>query len=113
MRPPTTAMTLVLGHGRAYLHDTRCSPVDLGDGEHTSVDISPEAQPDILYDLRRLPWAFAADASFVRIIDASGLALQQLYRRPEFLRELDRVLEPNGTFQGTFHGRKFEHVKRA
>lgn len=113
--PPTTTMattTLVLGHGSFFAEGDiafpdsnyiRCSPIDKRawlDAPHISVDIDPEMRPDIVYDLRVLPWAFAADNAYDRIVDTCGLGLERMYRNRAFVAELDRVLAPGGSFFG-------------
>ena len=112
LTPGAMATTLVLGHGRYFAeadlefpdgHYIRCSPIDKRlwlDLPHTSVDFDPEVRPDIVYDLRVLPWAFARDGGYDRIIDTCGLAIDRLYTTPKFIAELDRVLTPGGTFFG-------------
>ena len=104
--------TLILGHGKLYAQKhkqrpgemwIRCSPIDTKlwlDDAHTSVDIDANMLPDIVYDLKKLPWAFAGDGSFDRIIDTCGMGLERLYKQPKFIQELDRVLAAGGTFVG-------------
>ena len=112
--------TLVLGHGRLYADGEienpesqciRCSPIDKCSWLnvfHTSVDIDPEVLPDIVYDLFILPWRFAANGQFDRIVDTCGMAIERLYKNDRFIAELDRVLITGGMFFGR---RGFVHTK--
>lgn len=100
------ATTLILGHGKLYegAGHTLCSPIDIKDWpEHyISVDIHPAVLPDIVCDLRIMPWPFA-DSSFHTVIDTCGLGLFHYYMRTPFapfFDELRRVLNPCGTFYG-------------
>jgi ubiquinone/menaquinone biosynthesis C-methylase UbiE len=65
-----------------------------------SVDNDESVKPTIVYDLYKLPWAFASEASYDRIIDTTGLAMSRKYRDIKFLKELQRVLKEGGTFYG-------------
>ena len=98
--------TLVIGHGKAYKKsDIRCSPIPVDDWFHESfdsLDAYPEAEPDILFEIKTGVWAFADNESYDRIVDCTGGILSQgiMIRRsyPYILREVKRVLKPNGIF---------------
>lgn len=98
--------TLVIGHGKAYKkNDIRCSPilVDKWFNEpFDSLDAYPEAEPDILFEIKTGVWTFAADESYDRIIDCTGGILSQMGTKrrsyPYILREVKRVLTPHGVF---------------
>jgi hypothetical protein len=118
--------TLVLGHGRYYnINDIRCSPIPLSQwiyNEYISVDIDKNIKPDIVYNLKNIPWKFAKDNSFDRIIDATGIEIntlcskidvENLYKfeksdigkvyysySPKMKNEILRVLKENGIFYG-------------
>jgi hypothetical protein len=99
-------MWLVLGHGSLYVQDgdrIRCSPIDKSiwlSSPHTSVDMDSDTLPDIVFDLRKMPWTFALDESYDNIVDTSGIALESFYRSTCFDREIRRVLKKGGTFYG-------------
>lgn len=65
---------------------------------YVSVDRDAVVQPDIVYDLRLVPWAFASDNSFDTIIDCCGIGLVPY--RASLRNEFMRVLAPGGTFFG-------------
>ena len=98
--------TLVIGHGKAYKkNNIRCSPIpidDWFDEPFDSLDAYPEAEPDILFEIKTGVWTFSADESYDRIIDCTGGILSQgnLNRRsfPSILREVRRILRPDGIF---------------
>jgi hypothetical protein len=118
--------TLVLGHSKYYnINDIRCSPIPLSQwiyDEYITVDIDKNIKPDIVYNLKNIPWIFAEDNSFDRIIDATGIEIntlcskidvENLYKfeksdigkvyysySPEMKNEILRVLKKNGTFYG-------------
>ena len=137
------ADTLVLGHGRYYTDDCRCSPMDINEWIHdpyVCVDNMRYVNPDIVYDLihgidygtkyswgdekrMNVPktyncrWTFAKDESYRRVIDCAGGILQmdssltesKWYPDPDpgkysqkMLKEICRVLQPNGLFYGNF-----------
>lgn len=98
--------TLVIGHGKVYKkHEIRCSPIPIDDWFHDpfdSLDAYPEAEPDILFEIKTGVWTFSADESYDRIIDCTGgiLSLGISNRRsyPYILREVQRILKPDGFF---------------
>lgn len=102
--------TLVLGHGKFYLtgkNTIRCSPIPVSEwinGPYVSVDNNSQVQPDILYDLAKIPWSFASDMSYDRIIDTTGLGLKGFYGKDYFEAEIRRILKPNGGFYGSRNG---------
>ena len=88
--------TLVLGHGRLYGNDVRCSPIPLVDwinDEYVSVDCNEDVKPDIVYDLSHRPWTFAQESEYDRIIDTCGCM-----RLP--MDEVMRILKPCGIYYG-------------
>ena len=106
--------TLVLGHGRKYTREeTKCSPIDVDlwvHMPHTTVDVDPTVLPDVVADMHDIPWAFAEEASYDRIIDATGSLLsRRLYEDPRFITELRRVLRTRGVFFGAY-GFRFVNV---
>jgi hypothetical protein len=102
-------MILVLGHGKHYVSDTRCSPVPVSQWlkqPHVGVDWDPDIRPDIVYDLREMPWRFAKESAYSSVVDTCGLLFYGHYynnrgfRNPRFAEEVFRVLCPGGTFEG-------------
>ena len=94
--------TLVLGHGRLYGTDVRCSPIPLVDwinDDYVSVDVDAETLPDIVYDLSVIPWTFAQDGEYDRIIDTTGGNLQARRGCRQIpMGEVLRVLKRGGTY---------------
>lgn len=105
--------TLVLGHGRLYGNDVRCSPIPLVDwinDDYLSVDMDAESQPDIVYDLSVVPWTFAQEGEYDRIIDTTGGYIQDITRRGRGrlpMEEVTRILKKGGIF----YGKNWRHVK--
>jgi hypothetical protein len=96
---------LVLGHGKSYVpKEIRCSSLPVEEWctqPYTSVDMDEEVKPDILYDLRKYPWAFAEDSSYDRVIDTCGLAFYQKGSySSRFLEQVMQILTPGGRFYG-------------
>lgn len=103
--------TLVLGHGRLYGIDVRCSPLPLVDwinDEYTCVDWCEDVEPDLLYDLSVIPWTFAQDEEYDRIIDTCGMAIQGRHGCQKIpVDEVMRILKRGGVY----HDRSGKHVK--
>jgi hypothetical protein len=111
-------MILILGHGKRYIGDTRCSPIlesQWLSQPHVGVDMDPDMKSDIVYDLRDMPWRFSTESAFSCIVDTCGLLFYGQYfdkkgfRNPRFAEEISRVLHPGGTF----YGRNFTWSKPA
>lgn len=97
----------VLGHGKLYERtgdwSARCSPIPVREWRtrpYVSIDKQTDVRPDIVWDLERTPWSFAADATAEMIVDTTGLGLERAYKRDNFRAELLRVLKPGGLFCG-------------
>ena len=100
---------LVLGHGKKYKIKPSgknnemgidCSPININEwyySEHISVDIDATVEPDIVHDLRIVPWPFE-DGEFDTIIDCTGASLKNKYSR--LFIEINRILADDGVFHG-------------
>ena len=101
------ANVLILGHGRKYKKtDIKCSPILLDEWfefPYTCVDINPDINPDIVYDLDiKTQWNFANDNEYDIIIDTCGILFSSRYKsfKYNFINQIKRILKPNGYFFG-------------
>jgi SAM-dependent methyltransferase len=79
--------TLSIGSGRKQ------AAVDL-----VRLDISPEANPDVVWDLRKTPWPF--ENSTFEFIECNDV-IEHLPEIPEMISECHRVLKPGGVLRMT------------
>lgn len=111
--------TLILGHGRDYT-DSRCSPININEWinrEFTCVDEMESVNPDIVFKLGSYKWTFAEDESYDRIIDCTGgifrmmnhQACKQKLYSDEIMKEINRILRPNGIFYGDIRCKIVHH----
>lgn len=84
--------------------DIRCSPIPVDkwfEFPYTCVDIDPDIDPDIIYDLdTKIQWNFASDNEYDIIIDTCGILFSSRYKTTFFLKQINRILKPNGFFFG-------------
>jgi len=95
--------TLILGHGRNYKKDfIRCSSYDVNkwyNTDYVCVDINPDANPDIVFDLR-YDWSFCKNNSYHKIIDTTGLLFYTNDYKYRFKLMIYKKLSENGKFYG-------------
>jgi predicted SAM-dependent methyltransferase len=78
------------------------SRVNLGSGQDyrdgwVNVDVDPSCDPDVLFDLEVTPWPFGDDEFEHALVDD---VLEHISppRRPDFISEVRRIVEPGGVF---------------